>query len=165
LDSKPLKIIKVSDRLYRGSHPTGKMDQLKAKGITHILTFQSGMKDWIGGDGMYTIAREARDAGLDHEYFPQGFIRAPSRKETYEVLNYLAVLHNGEPESVVFVHCTEGVDRTGWMIAAYRVLRDGWTVDRAVEEWKVLGHHRYRYFWWEGSFRRMMANSGATDVV
>jgi tyrosine-protein phosphatase SIW14 len=47
----------------------------------------------------------------------------------------------------VYVHCKMGLDRTGVVIAAYRVLFQGWSVDDAVQEMLDLGFH-YWYFWW-----------------
>lgn len=36
----------------------------------------------------------------------------------------------------VFVHCREGKDRTGMIIACYRISHDGWTNMRALAEAK-----------------------------
>jgi hypothetical protein len=40
------------------------------------------------------------------------------------------------------VHCREGVDRTGVMVAVYRVAIDGWSTDQAIDEMKAF-HYRY----------------------
>jgi protein tyrosine/serine phosphatase len=39
----------------------------------------------------------------------------------------------------VFVHCKRGADRTGVLIAVYRVSHDGWTAERALEEAERYG--------------------------
>ena len=43
----------------------------------------------------------------------------------------------------VLVHCQHGADRTGTMCAMYRILREGWTVDDAIDEMKNggFGYH------------------------
>jgi len=45
----------------------------------------------------------------------------------------------------VFVHCRLGDDRTGMMVAAYRMAEEGWTADEAMNEMKSFGfswaHH------------------------
>jgi protein tyrosine/serine phosphatase len=39
----------------------------------------------------------------------------------------------------VFVHCRRGSDRTGTIIAIYRIEHDGWTSEKATSEAKRYG--------------------------
>jgi protein tyrosine/serine phosphatase len=39
----------------------------------------------------------------------------------------------------VFVHCKRGADRTGTVIACYRIRHDGWTAEAAMTEAKGYG--------------------------
>ena len=39
----------------------------------------------------------------------------------------------------VFLHCEHGADRTGTIVACYRMQHDGWTTDRAVAEARQYG--------------------------
>jgi protein tyrosine/serine phosphatase len=39
------------------------------------------------------------------------------------------------------VHCQHGADRTGALVALYRVVVQGWTKERAVEEMNRGGYH------------------------
>ncbi|MGH9725822.1 MAG: protein-tyrosine phosphatase family protein, partial [Candidatus Acidiferrales bacterium] len=45
----------------------------------------------------------------------------------------------------VFVHCREGIDRTGMLVAAYRMAREKRTAARAMQEMQAFGftftHH------------------------
>jgi len=49
------------------------------------------------------------------------------------------------PDKKVFVHCRLGDDRTGMMIAAYRMADEDWTADEAMREMRKFGfsetHH------------------------
>ncbi len=49
------------------------------------------------------------------------------------------------PDKIVFVHCRLGDDRTGMMIAAYRMADEDWTADEAMREMRKFGfseaHH------------------------
>jgi protein-tyrosine phosphatase len=44
------------------------------------------------------------------------------------------------PGKKVFVHCRLGDDRTGMMIAAYRMGQQGWTAKEAMEEMHEFGY-------------------------
>ena len=44
----------------------------------------------------------------------------------------------------VLVHCQHGADRTGSMIAVYRVIVQGWSKDDAIREMKEGGYGFHR---------------------
>ena len=46
------------------------------------------------------------------------------------------------PDKKIFVHCRLGDDRTGMMIAAYRMADEGWSADRAMREMQQFGFSR-----------------------
>lgn len=46
------------------------------------------------------------------------------------------------PDKKVFVHCRYGDDRTGMMIAAYRMAVQGWNSKDAAREMRKFGYHR-----------------------
>jgi protein tyrosine/serine phosphatase len=41
----------------------------------------------------------------------------------------------------VFVHCQHGSDRTGTLVAAYRIVEQGWTREDAASELPNFGYH------------------------
>ncbi len=45
----------------------------------------------------------------------------------------------------VFVHCRLGDDRTGMMVAAYRMAEEGWTAEEAMREMKAFGFSRVHH--------------------
>ena len=57
---------------------------------------------------------------------------------------FLKVVHENKGKRI-FVHCRLGDDRTGMMVAAYRMAEQGWTADEAMKEMKSFGftetHH------------------------
>jgi len=57
---------------------------------------------------------------------------------------FLKVVHENKGKKI-FVHCRLGDDRTGMMVAAYRMAEEGWTADEAMNEMKSFGftksHH------------------------
>jgi hypothetical protein len=52
--------------------------------------------------------------------------------------DFLTLIRNN-PGKKVFVHCRVGDDRTGMMIAAYRMAEVGWTAKQAMEEMTKYG--------------------------
>jgi tyrosine-protein phosphatase SIW14 len=54
---------------------------------------------------------------------------------------FLKLLHENKGKKV-FVHCRLGDDRTGMMVAAYRMAEEGWTADEAMNEMKSFGFSR-----------------------
>jgi tyrosine-protein phosphatase SIW14 len=54
---------------------------------------------------------------------------------------FLQVVHENKGKKI-FVHCRLGDDRTGMMVAAYRMAEEGWTADEAMREMKSFGFTR-----------------------
>jgi hypothetical protein len=48
-----------------------------------------------------------------------------------------------EAGDTVFVHCRLGMDRTGVVVAAYRIAREHWANQQALAEAESLGMHWY----------------------
>ena len=76
---------------------------------------------------------------------PLSDIWAPSNQQISKVLNLV-----DDSASPVFVHCRRGADRTGTVIACYRITHDGWSNRRALREaasygmsWLEIGMQRY----------------------
>src|SRR5262249_7873706 len=74
-----------------------------------------------------------RAAGMRYVSVPMQGIVGPTEEQMVRIL---PLLFSGQP---VFVHCKRGKDRTGTVIAAYRILKDGWDNSRALKEAKSLG--------------------------
>jgi hypothetical protein len=66
------------------------------------------------------------------------YIALPSnafRPDSAKVLLFLqAVPAAATDGGAVYVHCQHGMDRTGFAVAAYRILSEGWSADRAMAE-------------------------------
>ena len=58
---------------------------------------------------------------------------------------FLKVLRESKGKKV-FVHCRLGDDRTGMMVAAYRMADEGWTADEAMNEMKTFGFTKTHHF-------------------
>jgi len=75
-------------------------------------------------------SRFATDHSLRLYSFDLSASRPPSQAE---VDRFLSILD--DPTNYpLLVHCRNGVDRTGYMLALYRTQRQGWTAERATAE-------------------------------
>ncbi len=121
---------KVNDMVYRGAQPkSGGLELLKQLGIKTVVSLRD--------DDARAKQEEAgaRMAGL--QYFNLPFERwgRPQDKEMEQVLSII----NNPANQPVFVHCKHGADRTGVVIAVYRITHDGWTSQQAKAEAKRYG--------------------------
>jgi len=62
------------------------------------------------------------------------------------VIAALAAIRRAESSGPVVVHCEHGADRTGLVVAMYRIAYQGWTKDAAVDE-LVHGGYGYHPVW------------------
>lgn len=113
-------LYKVNDRLYRGAQPEAEgFKELKKLGVKTILNLRLTHSDrkLLEGTGLdyVHINMEAWDAEYD------------------EVKQALQIITD-KSKQPVFVHCKHGADRTGAVIAAWRLTADGWTKEQAIEE-------------------------------
>lgn len=113
----------VDGRIYRGEQP--KKDDftaLKAMGISTIVDLRL--------DARKSSRQEAEAAGLRYVNIPIDGHKQPSDAD---VARFLELLEASGSEKV-YVHCAGGRHRTGSMIAVYRMVENGWTVEQAYEE-------------------------------
>ena len=116
---------KVSETLYRGGHPTdGGYAELKRLGVKTVLSLRAVSHD----------RSEANEQGLEYAHISC----KPYHPEDEDVVEFLEIVTDPGRQPV-FVHCRHGVDRTGMMVAVYRVVVDGWTRQRAILEMRTMG--------------------------
>lgn len=122
----------VNSKLYRGAQPAaGGVQELAGLGIKTIVNLRGQ------GEGTRKEEAEARAAGL--RYFSIPFDRM-GRPDDPKMKQVLAIIDTPENQPV-FVHCKQGVDRTGTVIAVYRITHDGWTSEQAKAEANRYGMH------------------------
>ena len=125
---------KVSDTLYRGAQPTKEgFENLKKLGIKTVVN----LRDHHSDEALL------QRVGLHYVSIPMDTLDI----KTQTVVDFLrvAVDPNAAP---VFVHCQHGADRTGTMVAAYRMVVQDWNQDRAIRE-MTRGGFGYHPLWTE----------------
>lgn len=152
--SKEIKIpnfYKVNENIYRGGRPSEEaIKELKKLGIKSILNLEKGIFNKIPS----YIKKEkklAEEEGLIFLWVPMHPLFAPKQKDIEKAISYLT-----DPSlQPIYVHCERGSDRTGIVIAAYRIKINGWTYQEAYEEMKKYGHRRILLFWWKNILKKI----------
>lgn len=123
---------RVTGKLYRGAQPTATgFKALKELGIRTVVNLRK----------FHTDKGLLKGLKMGYEEIP-----APAWSVTEEdVIRFLTIATDPKRQPV-FVHCQHGADRTGTMIAAWRMVVQGWTVDQALRE-MTEGGFGYHEMW------------------
>ncbi len=120
----------VTPNLYRGAQPErGGLESLAKMGINTVIDVRLTGADKEGA--------AAKKLGMDFVALPWHCL-FPKDDAFARFLKYI----REHPDKKVFVHCRYGDDRTGMMIAAYRMAVEGWTADEARKEMNAFGFHK-----------------------
>jgi protein tyrosine phosphatase (PTP) superfamily phosphohydrolase (DUF442 family) len=124
----------VTPVLFRGGQPTSEgYRELKQMGIDTVVSFRHEK-------GENTLERRAVEAlGMRFVSLPWHAWDKPSDEE----LGRFFLLLASSPRSKVYVHCQQGRDRTGAMVALYRIAVDHWCPSSAVAEMKAYHYHHF----------------------
>ena len=116
---------RVNEGIYRGAQPKpGGLQLLRKLGIKTIVNLRDD------DSRAQEEEADARSAGLRYFNIPFGRLGRPADKEIEQVLSTI----NDPENQPVLVHCKKGADRTGVVIAVYRITHDGWTSQQAKAE-------------------------------
>jgi protein tyrosine phosphatase (PTP) superfamily phosphohydrolase (DUF442 family) len=123
---------RVTPNLYRGAQPSPEgFAALRRLGVNTIVSFT------FGPDSTAREAQLVRGLGMDYVNIPWSADHEPSPDQ---VSHFLALLRE-RSHDVLFLHCWQGADRTGVMVAIYRIWHDGWSAGDAVDEMKAFHYH------------------------
>jgi tyrosine-protein phosphatase SIW14 len=131
----------VNSQLYRGAQPkAGGLQTLKVMGIKTIVNLRGE------DERARAESKEAQMLGIRYYSVSLVEFSGPKDKKVQQVLDIISAPDN-QP---VFIHCRRGQDRTGTIVACYRISHDGWNAAQAKQEaerlgmsWTQLGMKRY----------------------
>ena len=119
----------VNASLCRGAQPSENGLRELAKLGVHTVV------DLRGGAGRSSKEAElVRSLGMTYVNVPLDGYQAPSSLELSKVMAVLNDPNSGK----VFVHCRRGADRTGTILAVYRMEHDHWSNHQALDEAKSM---------------------------
>ena len=116
----------VTPTLYRGGQPSAEgFEKLAHMGIDIVVDTGRSKRD------------ETLIKNLGMTYISLPWYCPFPRDEVFE--RFIKITREN-PGKKIFVHCRLGDDRTGMMIAAYRMGQQGWTAKEAMQEMHEFGY-------------------------
>lgn len=125
---------KVSDDLYRGARP-------EEEGFLELE--KMGIKTVISLETFHSDEDEIENSGADLNYINikmQAW--NPDEEDIFDFFEIISEKENGP----FFVHCKHGADRTGVMVAMYRIIEQNWTKEEAIAE-MIKGGFGFHIIW------------------
>lgn len=120
---------RVNNNLYRGGQPDNLgIQNLKNLGIKTVINLRMANDVWVAEESL-CMANE-----IIYINVPMNGLLRPTNEQVYKVLLIIDTF-----PSPVFIHCEHGCDRTGTIVACYRIKRDHWTSKQALSEAKQYG--------------------------
>src|SRR3984893_5407544 len=114
----------VDSNVYRGAQPSPEgFAYLASLGVNTVVDLREADARSAAEERIVTAN------GMKYVNVPMTGLTPPTETK---ITRILAMLEN--PSGAVFVHCKRGADRTGAVIAAYRLDHDGWDNTRALKE-------------------------------
>ena len=115
----------VNAHLLRGGQPD--LNGLRELAAAHValvidLREPSAESEWE--------RRTVEGLGMKYLGIPLPGFSSPNSQEVRRILTVL----NPDDAGKVFVHCWRGKDRTGTVVACYRIQHDGWNSKKALAE-------------------------------
>jgi protein tyrosine phosphatase (PTP) superfamily phosphohydrolase (DUF442 family) len=123
---------RVTPRLYRGAQPDAQgMRELAKMGVKTVVNLRS----------LHSDRDEIGSLPLSYEHINM----KAWHPEDEDVVRFLRIVTD-ESRGPVFVHCQHGADRTGLLMAVYRIVVQGWPKERAIDE-MTHGGFGYHVIW------------------
>lgn len=132
LMAEPDNFHRVDDKVWRSGQPEKRdfleLEKLGFKGVLNLREWHDDARK--AENTVLHLHKVAMDAG------------EPQEKNLLQAVKILRDSHGP-----ILVHCWHGSDRTGTVVALYRMAVNGWTRERAITEFvtPVYGYHAKTY--------------------
>ena len=135
------KFRKLNKLVYKGSVPRNEEDilSLKKLGVKTVINLR-----WGNIQKNRNEKKWCEKSGIKYIHVPMLPGKIPSKKDINKILAILGNINNGP----IYIHCKQGVDRTGLVTAIYRVRHDKWPFNLAHDEMMRDGFHNFPLFYW-----------------
>ncbi len=138
----------VNAHVFRGAQPGEEAWRELAKlGVKTVIDLRLETEHSTAAE-----AKAAAAAGMRYVNVPMNGFETPQAGQIAKVLGWL------DAGDTVFVHCARGKDRTGTVVAAYRISHHRWANQRALKEAVSYGLH-----WYEAGMKRFINDYRPVD--
>ncbi|HUJ49648.1 MAG TPA: tyrosine-protein phosphatase [Bryobacteraceae bacterium] len=121
----------VNEHVFRGGQPVDAgWNSLAHLGIKLVVDLRPASEHPVKAE-----ENAVEGAGMRYVNVPMKGLGAPVADAVSKVLALMISNSDGP----VFVHCRRGSDRTGTVIACYRILHDHWENQKALQEARAYG--------------------------
>ncbi|WP_299186262.1 tyrosine-protein phosphatase [uncultured Campylobacter sp.] len=125
---------RVDERLFRSAQLDGsyaaKLHELGIKSIVNLRHFSRGGDRRAFGDQFWLANKPLQSWEI----------------KPAQIADVLRTIRERQKEGAVLVHCYHGADRTGLVVAMYRVIYQGWSLDAARSE-MIDGGYGFHSMW------------------
>jgi len=126
----------ISQQLSRGGQPNpAGFEELKKMGIDIVVNLRHDTAEIIREQVL------VQTQGMQYLSIPW---RGSNNPSVAQIVQFLELLR-ANPDKKVFVHCERGAERTGVMVATYRMSRQHWTAEQALNEMELFGFRAMRF--------------------
>ncbi|MGP1532775.1 MAG: tyrosine-protein phosphatase [Campylobacter sp.] len=125
---------RVDELLFRSAQLDGsyaaKLRELGIKSIVNLRHFSRGGDKRAFGDQFWLASKPLQSWEI----------------KPAQIADVLRTIRERQKEGAVLVHCYHGADRTGLVVAMYRVIYQGWSLDAARSE-MIDGGYGFHSMW------------------
>jgi tyrosine-protein phosphatase SIW14 len=119
---------RIAPGILRGNQPKPEgYETLRKMGIRTIINFRT----------LHDEKAKVEIAGMSYVEYPISMLEKPKQSDIRKIVGMMADPAN-QP---LYIHCALGQDRTGIIVAAYRMDIDGWSLQDAIDEMHAFGFH------------------------
>jgi protein tyrosine phosphatase (PTP) superfamily phosphohydrolase (DUF442 family) len=130
------RYVVVNESVARGGQPSGAgFRNLASAGFRTVVDLQEK------GSRSKEEKHLVEALGMKYVNVPMKGMKTPEEKQISKALKALLDQKAGP----VFIHCKRGADRTGVVLACYRMEHDGWGNSEALQEARDLGMYWYQF--------------------
>jgi len=141
---------KVDDHLFRGAQPdTQAIKNLQKLGVKTIIDLR------LPDEVRKGEATDAQAHGILYTNLPLRGLGRPAKEQAELVLSMVESL-----PGPVFIHCRFGCDRTGMIVACYRIKHNNMALKNALQE-----AAKYGMFWFERGMKSYVRDFAQASVL